>query len=62
MSFKEETVPNPLDGERETHREICRALNIDADTEMQSWRSYERARDQYDLTGKVLSTFDGLVF
>ncbi|XP_035906440.1 retinoblastoma-like protein 2 isoform X2 [Anopheles stephensi] len=53
MSFKEETVPNPLDGERETHREICRALNIDADTEMQSWRSYERARDQYDLTGNA---------
>ncbi|XP_050076155.1 retinoblastoma family protein-like [Anopheles maculipalpis] len=50
MSSKEETVPNPLDGERETHREICRALNIDADTEKQSWCSYERARSQYDLT------------
>ncbi|XP_041769133.1 retinoblastoma-like protein 1 isoform X2 [Anopheles merus] len=37
---------------RETHREICRALNIDADTENRSWSSFERTRDQFDLTGE----------
>nr|XP_040222190.2 retinoblastoma-like protein 1 isoform X2 [Anopheles coluzzii] len=37
---------------RETHRKICRALNIDADTENRSWSSFERTRDQFDLTGE----------
>lgn len=35
---------------RETHRKICRELNIDADTENRSWSSFERTRDQFDLT------------
>ncbi|XP_040150939.1 retinoblastoma family protein-like isoform X1 [Anopheles arabiensis] len=37
---------------RETHRKICRELNIDADTENRSWSSFERTRDQFDLTGE----------
>ncbi|XP_049298529.1 retinoblastoma-like protein 1 isoform X2 [Anopheles funestus] len=52
MSANEETAPNPVNGVREMHRKICRALNIDADTEKLSWDSYETARDQFDLTGE----------
>ncbi|XP_049542935.1 retinoblastoma-like protein 1 isoform X2 [Anopheles darlingi] len=39
---------------RETHRKICRALNIDANTEDRSWESFEQTRAQYDLTGDPL--------
>uniref|UniRef100_A0A182NJ15 Retinoblastoma-associated protein A-box domain-containing protein n=1 Tax=Anopheles dirus TaxID=7168 RepID=A0A182NJ15_9DIPT len=52
MTTTEETAANPLEGVRETHRKICRALNIDADTERRSWFSYENTRDQFDLTGE----------
>uniref|UniRef100_A0A2M4BBH7 Putative rb retinoblastoma tumor suppressor-related protein n=1 Tax=Anopheles marajoara TaxID=58244 RepID=A0A2M4BBH7_9DIPT len=39
---------------RETHRKICRALNIDANTEDRSWETFEQTRAQYDLTGDPL--------
>ncbi|XP_035786701.1 retinoblastoma-like protein 1 isoform X2 [Anopheles albimanus] len=39
---------------RETHRKICRALNIDANTEDRSWETFEQTRGQYDLTGDPL--------
>ncbi|XP_053674737.1 retinoblastoma family protein-like [Anopheles nili] len=53
MTTTEETSPgSELVAMREIYREICRALNIDADTEKRSWQSYEKARNQFDLTGE----------
>ncbi|XP_052860748.1 retinoblastoma family protein-like [Anopheles cruzii] len=43
--------PNPSIALREQHRQICRALNIDANTEGRSWDSFEKTRAKYDLTG-----------
>ncbi|XP_052898856.1 retinoblastoma-like protein 2 isoform X2 [Anopheles moucheti] len=58
MSANEETVPNPpMSGMREMLREklreICRTLNIDANTEQSSWEAIETTLEQFDLTGNI---------
>ncbi|XP_058178732.1 retinoblastoma family protein-like [Anopheles ziemanni] len=52
MTTAEEPASSPLTAQRAVHREICRTLNIDDDTEMRSWRTYEVTRSQYELTGE----------
>ncbi|KFB51422.1 hypothetical protein ZHAS_00019901 [Anopheles sinensis] len=52
MTTAEEPASSPLIAQRAVHREICRALNIDDDTEKRSWRSYEVTRSKYELTGE----------